>query len=544
MIAGPAAPSSLSARATRLWLLLAAASRAWAGLDPLPLHPDVWGQALDPAFAGLGGGGELAWEFEAGLRSWLWPGLFAVPAALAEVTGAPWPDVGMLPWIAACRMIAVAIDLATLRLAMALAVRRGGAVAGHAVALAATTAPAWVQMGSQALIDLPASCLLLATCLAADRTTERPAERSDWAALGGAAAAVTLLRPQWAPAAAAVLVWHAWKMREVVGEAREGWLAALGGAAAVATLYGVVDAITWGSPFASLANYLRYQARGGAAAQGAMPLDAYLRLGARALPWVGLPLLAAALVGARRAPTLAMAATAGWLAHHAVPLKVWRFVHPGLWLVLVLAAVGVARLGEGLAVQRRRPAGLALVIGWLAAAAFAWRGGGLWPTTWIWAMGGAEGVVRSRGVAGAWITLSATHPRPRSILQLAVPAGAAPGRALLGLDAAVRHRAGAPLLRSDFDDADAWVLAAVDLPAVAHLHSHRCQVDAATAIALCLRRGGPHAGASGGRRALGQRREALAQPGPRAVQAHPHSARGHADVGADLRRGPALGLSE
>lgn len=433
------APAVPTRRLIGVSLLLAAASRAWQiGNEAAYLHPDALGQALEPAFRAVFGYGEVAWEFRDGLRNWLVPGLYLPAFGLAKLLGAPGSAAGMAPYVALARAIGAVVDLVALGLAMGLTARmvapRVRPVALGWVGLLGALHPAFAVMGAQPLVDVPASTLLLAGV---------------WLAGGGhprsgaaAAAALTLcglLRPQLAPAVGLLLL--AGLLRD-----RRGLL--LGAGAALA-LVACVDWATWGTPLHSLVAYLRYNLGAGQTAFGVMPADRYLAHFALAMP-VGVVLLPGlAVFGARKAPMLLLLLLAVVLPHQLVPYKVWRFLHPALWLLLVLSGVGVGVAADALEkrlvdVRVRRLVAIMLLLAAAAGAAAATAGETLWQTTWLWHQGGAEAVERSRALNAAALRISALAPPPARCLQAVLPREAAPGAALFGHDLRVVHPLGGP----------------------------------------------------------------------------------------------------
>ena len=608
----------LAERALRFWLWAAAAVRLWQVVEePAVLHPDAFGQALEPAFRAAFGHGDVAWEWREGLRSWAWPLLLSPAFWLARGLGAPEVGLGMAPFVGLARGVAVAMDLATLALAVRLeaalaagdwrfgdgwmeALARGAmqftgrrsraaqvdsgrleptagladgltrsgdvrhlttaddthaewaeegdargdarhlteesaeGAAGdfsagarnftaphasaldfhapamtsdrsptprgarhltvHVVGALGALHPVWAVTGSQTLIDVPAAAVLLVAAHLTLSPTARPF------ALGVALAAATLVRIQLAPAlgllAATALLRHiradvppaspsalpspAWMASRTpwqrldtamgVGFARRMGLGAVVGALPFA----VLDLLTVGAPFEPLVRYVLFNAEAGQTAFGVMEVDHYLRHAHAALPYL-LPALAGlALIGARHQPALGLAMAAFLIAHQALPYRVFRFLHPGLWLVLVLAAIGAAHaaaaLRHGLGDQARPPVRTRIALGGVAlaglmATAEAWRDDAIWQTTWLWHHGGHEAVERSRALNRAALAMSA-EPPARVLVQAVLPAAAAPGHVLFGHDVQLRHPLGRSMSAAQIRSADAWILASDDLPAL------------------------------------------------------------------------------
>ncbi len=508
------ASSRRARRVTRWALALTAVSlRLWqVATEDAYLHPDALFQGLEPAFRAVHGYGVVAWEFKQGLRSWTWPGLLSAPFALCHWLDLSGPGVGMATAVALARSLVVAIDLAALALAVQLARREAGHWAAVAVLALGASHPMFVVMAAQPLIDVPASALLLALAhrglsvglgppvLTLRETPESPviaptlhgetaapplllpvaqpeapggAERvgltpRDLAIVGALAALTALVRVQLTPAVALVALLA---LRRSPADARRAGVRAfaLGGVAVVA-LWGAVDWVTWGAPLHSVAAYLRYNLQAGQTAFGVMPADRYWAHFGEAAPGLRWLLLPLALVGARRAPSLGLLAAAVLLPHQLVPYKVWRFVHPGLWLVVTLAAIGAvhaAAVASELAKQRTGPsAGVArgarlwaaaLTLSALVAVPWSWRDGGVWRTTWLHHQGGDDAVVRSRGINRAYLAAGQTRDL-RQLVQAVLPEAAAPGLALLGHPARVLHPVGARAGPGALAGSDAWVI--------------------------------------------------------------------------------------
>ena len=615
---------ALAERALRFWLWVAAAVRLWqVAVEPAVLHPDALGQALEPAFRAAFGHGEVAWEWREGLRSWAWPLLLSPAFWLARGLGAPEIGVGMAPFVALARAVAVVFDLATLALAARLAAalssgdwrfgdawiralgsigrrvaagrrppgHRAGTAAegggqgtatwrrpfdvgggdtassegahrdpdggawpsagvdesGAAAALAdparptgspaptasdARTAtprgarhitvqvigalgalhPVWAVTGSQTLIDVPAAAALLAATSLSLSPTARPL------ALGAALAAAALVRIQLAPAlvvlAAAALLRQTraerlapapmtspalglptattllQRARGAIGGGYARWLCV--GGAVGALPFAALDAMTVGAPLQPLIRYVLFNAEAGQTAFGVMAPDHYLRHAHAALPSLLPAFVGLALVGARRQPALGLACLSFLMAHQVLPYRVFRFLHPGLWLLLLLAAVGAAHaaaaLRRGLGDQARPPVRTRIALGGVALAALiataeAWRDDAIWQTTWLWHHGGGETVERSRALNRAALALSA-EPPPRVVVQAVLPAAAAPGHALFGHDVQILHPLGRSMPAAQVKSADAWILASDDLPALGP-GARICRATFGAGVATC-----------------------------------------------------------
>jgi GPI mannosyltransferase 3 len=454
--------SLIERRGLTFALLLVAASvpRILQALtEPAYLHPDALFQGLEPAFSLVWGHGITTWEFEAGLRSWVWPGVLAIPMYVARALGWAGPGLGMESAIVGARLVVAAIDVFTVLMATRLALALGGHVAALLCATMLALHPAFFVMGAQPLIDVPAAALLVWSCERA--FSAKVLDRRRAVGLGVGAALVPLVRVQLTPAVLVLAVMLVWRTRRGATEWTPGArMALLLSAIAVVCSWGIVDATTLGAPFAATARYLSFNLGAGQTAFGVMPANRYARDFLEALGWMGPVLVACTMAGLRRTTPLALIMLAVVVPHQALSYRVWRFLHPALPLLVILAGVGLGTLMERLSGMRPR---------WRAGLLAGVTGLGLleiraalgreapWATTWLFAHGGMDIVERSRALNLAYLELSA-HRSPRRVAQAVLPAAASPGYALLGHDIPV-----SPVLDAGLDplhatEVDVWVV--------------------------------------------------------------------------------------
>jgi GPI mannosyltransferase 3 len=450
-------------RACLMWCVLALAVRVQQIVcEPAYLHPDALFQALEPAFRLVWGHGAIAWEFREGVRSWAWPGLLAGPMALCKVlglasVGSGW---GMAPAIAATRLLVAMIDVVTVVLAARLAWRRGGIAVAWASALVLALHPVFAVTGAQPLIEVPATAALVWACEHAFGGSVLSRGRA--LRLGIALALTAMLRIQLLPAlvviaCALVVATRRQQLTWEAGARQRLLLAAL----AVMLAFGALDWVSWGAPFHSLRAYLAFNLGDASERFGVMPIDRYWRDLGLALPGLGIAVLAFALVAARRHAWLLAVVVAVVLPHQLVAQRQWRFLHPALPLLIVLAALGAAVILSGLAQRGRLGAarwlGLALALAVAAATVLAWVRGAPWETTWLFDRGGWAAVQRARGLDRAMLALS-SRSAPSLLVQAVLPGPGAPGAALLGHDVPVAHTVGAPQDAEQLAAADAWIV--------------------------------------------------------------------------------------
>lgn len=353
--------------------------------------PDEYYQSLEPAHRLVFGYGWQAWEFVRGARHWTLPGLVAGVMQLAAWLGvSPVRAVEL-----ACVLVGSATGLAVAALARALgASARSAAVVATVFALsglAVFMAPRALGEGLSALPVTAALALLVARgTRGAQRGHRAPvlegapvgsATSVADPALGEAAARVATAssdaggarRPgdafgegdapgswaasgAWPVVAAGLLltlatglrlqnglfclgaVWLTWR-----GGSRRDVRVLLGVLGAGALLYGLVDGLTWGAPFHSAIEYVRFNATQSGNFGKQHPFH-YLVSLVTAEGLTVVPLVVLAVKGARPRPEVLLLAAGFLLVHSLIPHKELRFVFPLLPLVAAQAAVGLDRV--------------------------------------------------------------------------------------------------------------------------------------------------------------------------------------------------------
>ncbi len=317
-----------------LVLVLAAAFalRLFAGLGyPNILWPDEIYQTLEQGHRLTFGYGIVPWEFRAGTRSWLLPGVLA---GIMRVGG--WLGSGSGPYLAAVTVALCALSL----LPVAVALRWGHRVGGTATALiTGTLAAIWFELvyfAPKALYEVVACHLLLPSLYLAHF---HDAKRGRLVLSGLLLGASLALRIQLAPAivCALVLVCRA--------DTKGKWYPLAGSAAIAFSLGGLLDMVTWSYPFQSAwygftVNILE----GKSLLWGAHPWYHYPVTAARVWSWAALPLAALFLAGARDSRLLLLTAAIVWATHSLIAHKEYRFVYPALPMLLIVAGCGLGRL--------------------------------------------------------------------------------------------------------------------------------------------------------------------------------------------------------
>lgn len=325
---------------------------------PSIYFPDEIFQTLEPAHRLVFGYGVVPWEYRLGIRSWILPGLLAGLLRLGSMLGEA-PEI-------ATRFVGVCLAAISL-VVVACAFRLGRRVSLTHAVTAGFAAAVWfelVQQAGRTLSEVVATVpLVVALTLAS-----RPAlDRARLVGIGLCLGLTFVLRFQLAPGLAVVALYIVWTYRGA------GLLALLVGGLPPLAAMGLVDALTWGEPFASITrNFTANIVDGRAAAFSTSPFYNYvLSIGAR---WVfAFPLiLGLAALAARRFPLWLAVAAVIIVFHSFIAHKENRFVFPAVTCLVILAGIGTGdviawlrqRAGRGNSRAWLLPASLAA---WLAA---------------------------------------------------------------------------------------------------------------------------------------------------------------------------------
>ena len=282
------------------------------------------------------GSGVIPWEFHDGIRSWLLPGLIA-----CVMRAAAWFGDDPLLAIRAVRGLCVMASLVVVAVGFR-AGRRHFGLAG--AILTGGFCAIWfdlIYFSSAAMTEvLAAHCAVLALWLG---ETDRTRRKLYW--IGALFGLALCLRYQYGPVLA---IAAAYQYRLKANDWT--WLF-LGGASMLLPFAGVLDAVTWGTPFQSIwMNFQRNSLDGIAASIGTEPSTYFLSyLNVAFLPLPFFLLLAA--IGARRFPALALAALATVAMHSLVPHKEVRFIYLALAAAPILIGLGAARVLDWLATR-------------------------------------------------------------------------------------------------------------------------------------------------------------------------------------------------
>jgi GPI mannosyltransferase 3 len=322
--------------------LLAVAIRASVmRLLPSILHPDeiMW---LEQANRLVNHRGLETWDFQAGERSWLWPGLIAGFMGLGQLFGSP-PAAGLGGVSVLICIVSLAPVICGFLWGRNVAGYPGAVITGLLTAV-------WFELVyfyTHPLSESFATAALVAGLYVIYPGRGALSERRMFvgAAMLGLGA---VLRPQLVPTIAIAVI--------AVGGIRERvhYRALLCGLAVPIVLSGLLDWVTWGWPFHSTIMYIFYQTKVASAA-GLNPIYSYI--GWEAVAWgvFGIVIVLSALYGAFRLPLLFWVTATIFVTHSAIAHKEYRYISPALPFIMTLAGVGSTMAAEWLADRLGRP---------------------------------------------------------------------------------------------------------------------------------------------------------------------------------------------
>ena len=309
-----------------LWaiLLLAVMLRVAVACWPVIHHADELWQYLEPTRQLTGRPWVETWEARGGARSWLLPMLFAGPMEIGRALApATLLDI-IMP-----RLVCVVLSLG----AVLGAARLGYSVSRLHGLIAAFAACIWYELvyfGPRTMSEPIATALFLAA--AALLLTERDGRRTIVGAL--LLGLCCVVRFQYGPAAlvlavaAARIDWRVWAQL------------AAGGAIALAAS-AAADLLAGATPFLWIVRNVTLNLVDNRSADfGVSPPWWYLQAIFDLWGWGTIPIVAAAIVGARRYPALFVAALVNLAVHSLVPHKEYRFILLTTSLLVTLAAIG------------------------------------------------------------------------------------------------------------------------------------------------------------------------------------------------------------
>ena len=289
----------LAAARFYLWGILALALAIRVAVivaGPYIIHPDELFQYYEQAHRLAFGSGVVPWEFHDGARSWLIPGILAPIMKLSRRIGSD-----PIYYIDAIRILCALLSLTVVYVGFELARRRDG---WFGAVLTGGLCAIWIDpifFAPSIMGEVLSAYCFLAAFLVADSPSEQDTP-GQMVLVGALLGLAVCLRVQMGPA---LLVFTVLRCRN---QWRRCWLPMLAGGGTVVLLdLGLLDFLTWGSPFHSMWRYVlrgAVEKFGGGYAAGSDSLYAYGRLIASAWTPLSLPLVFFAMIGAFRLPRL------------------------------------------------------------------------------------------------------------------------------------------------------------------------------------------------------------------------------------------------
>ena len=370
-------------------LALAAGLRAWVALNTGPVHPDEIFQYLEQAHRIVFGNGIVTWESRYGMRSALLPLLLSVPMRIGDGI-APGSDLYLiLP-----RLSMAAFSLVAVVAAYGLGARLSRFHGFVAMAVAAVW-PDIAYFGGHVLTEPASTALVLA---GAALLLPEEASRRHLLLAGLLLGLAGILRFHYLPAIAVLVLLSCgtdWRGR---------WLPLIGGGLVAAAIGACVDLAMGQAPFGWIvANFVQNVVVNRSADFGVQPPLVYLT-------WLGImwsfalaaiPLLILPVLKPYRA--LIAAAVFNLLLHGLIGHKEYRFIFLTVAILVVVAAIGSAKL-----VRRLQPklsprgamlAAIAVVPLWFGASA-ALASAGKLATPWRAFFAGSEAALALRDQPG------------------------------------------------------------------------------------------------------------------------------------------------
>jgi GPI mannosyltransferase 3 len=335
---------------TYLWGILALALTIRVAViiaGPYIVHADELFQYYEQAHRLAFGSGVVPWEFHDGARSWLVPGILAAIMKLSRLVGSD-----PIYYIDAIRILCAILSLTVVYAGFELARRRDGRFGAM---VTGTLCAVWIDpifFAPSIMGEVLSAYCFLAAFLLADG--DRRGAPGRMAVVGMLLGLAVCLRVQLGPA---LFVYACLRCGT---EWRRRWLPLLAGGAGVVILdLGLLDFLTWGSPFHSIWHYLLrgvFQKFGGGYATDAGSPFGYIRLIISAWTPRALVLVLLAVIGAFRIPLLAIVAMAVVETHALFANVEYRYLCCALLVCPILMGMGatyVCNVVRGIAQAHR-----------------------------------------------------------------------------------------------------------------------------------------------------------------------------------------------
>ena len=369
------------------WLLLSGAfvlRVAVALLWPSIHQPDEVFQVLEPAHRLWFGHGIISWEWRLGIRSWLVPGLLAPVIGVASTLG-----LGPQGYAGVVAAVMSLTSLTVVAVGFGFGARMYGRTGALLIGALCAVWFEFVYFAPKTFTEVMAAHVLIVAVWVIVTAPHR-------LLLIGVLLGITgILRFHTGPM---ILVASVWLCR---ADVRGRWPRLLAGAAIPVLGQAVLDWITLGSPLQSVwLNFWVNIVGSRSDIYGVVPF--YWYPGRMLISWgAAFPLMvAAALLGARRAPLLGWMVLAHVLAHSLIGHKELRFLYPAMPLLIILAGLGLCRmLSRARGFAAGSPRVLALAIAGMIAVSMAGATGPGYVGNWTSMAGGlqASDFLRGRG---------------------------------------------------------------------------------------------------------------------------------------------------
>jgi len=311
-----------------LLLAVAAVPRFYAAwVDQGIFWPDEIFQSVEEAHRLIFGYGITPWEYRAGARSWVFPGMVAVLLKAGSLVGLDSGRALVLLVKTTMALLSLGALYMTMLLARSLAGTRGALLAG----LFGGFYPASLLLSSRCLSEVATVPVLLGSYLLA-----RAPGRERQLLAGALAGLAICMRYQNGVIACGVLA-------IVISERRfadAAWFAA--GASTLGLMGGLLDWLTWGTPFYAFKKYLYFNLKKSGARFGRYPFSYYATVTWSAVGPTALLLGFGLIASVRLAPKLFLLVLGYCLLHALIPHKEYRFLMPIFPFALALAGAGLA----------------------------------------------------------------------------------------------------------------------------------------------------------------------------------------------------------
>ena len=301
--------------------------------SPNIFWPDEIFQSLEQAHRLVFGHGLQPWEFRQGTRSWLLPGFLA-----GIFSATSWIGEGSGAYLFATSLSLSLLSLVSVVCAFRWSQRAFGLLGGVLAAVVCATWFEFLFFAPKALSEVIAGHVLLAGVFLA-WSPEGLSSKKKLFVSGLLLGLCIALRVHLAVGVGICLLMVCKR------DWQKAWKPMLAGLFVPILLVGLLDMLTWSWPFQSFwLNAYVNVVEGKSKMWGTSPWYMYLSYLSGVWSWFGLPILVLIVLGARRFPLLFFVALGIVLSHMLIPHKEYRFIYPGVMLLLVLAALGSAQI--------------------------------------------------------------------------------------------------------------------------------------------------------------------------------------------------------